>query len=322
MSVRLLITGANGQVGWRLQRALAPLGEVVALTRERLNLFDLDRVRGTIRDFRPDVVVNAAAYTAVDKAESEPELARILNAAAPQAMADELMRTGGMLIHYSTDYVFDGRKPSPYLESDATGPLNVYGRTKLEGEQMIAASGCAHLILRTEWVYDTRGSNFLRTVLRLAREHDELRMVDDQLGAPTWAYSIADATAVLVASVLAQRATNIWPHSGVYHLTAAGETSWAGFARAIVGEFNTQVQEEEADLQRELKDAEDAPDPEFSQLLRAMLVTPIRTEDYPRPAVRPRYSVLSNAKVQATFGVTMPEWRSQLRLALREAIRR
>ena len=235
-----MVLGASGQVGWRLQRALAPLGEVIALNREALNLLDLDRVRGAIRDVRPDVVVNAAAYTAVDQAEREPELARTLNAAAPQALADELVRSGGLLIHYSTDYVFDGSKGSPYVETDTTAPLNVYGRTKLEGERMIESSGCAHLILRTTWVYDTRGKNFLRTVLRLARDNQELRIVGDQIGAPTWAFSLADATSVIVATALSQRSTNIWPHNGIFHLTAGGQTSWAGFAGAILEEYRTQ----------------------------------------------------------------------------------
>ncbi len=317
-----MILGANGQVGWRLHRALAPLGEVVALNREALNLFDLDRVRSAIRDVRPDVVVNAAAYTAVDQAEREPELARTLNAAAPQALADELVRTGGLLIHYSTDYVFDGSKGSPYGETDATAPLNVYGRTKLEGEQMIAASGCAHMILRTTWVYDTRGKNFLRTVLRLAREKKELRIVGDQIGAPTWAYSLAEATAVIVAASFSQRATNIWPHNGVFHLTAAGETSWAGFASAILEEYRAQYNTDQDDLERVLSSMRPpAPDPEFSQPIRAQRVVAIPTEEYPTPARRPRYSVLSNAKVQGALGVTMPDWREELRLALRAAVR-
>ena len=186
MSLRLLITGATGQIGWHLQRTLAPLGDVTALTRDQLDLSDLDAVTRAVREFEPDVLVNAAAYTAVDKAESEPELARTINALAPARMAEELARNGCLLIHYSTDYVFDGNKPTAqaYQENDATGPLNVYGQTKLEGEQLIAGAGCPYIILRTTWVYDTRGKNFLRTVLRLAREKEELRMVADQYGAP------------------------------------------------------------------------------------------------------------------------------------------
>lgn len=321
MSPRLIVLGANGQVGWRLQRALAPLGEVIALNREMLNLSDLDRVRATIRDLRPDVVVNAAAYTAVDQAEREPELVRALNAGAPQALADELVRSGGLLIHYSTDYVFDGSKASAYVETDPTAPLNVYGRTKLEGEQMIEASGCAHLILRTTWVYDTRGRNFLRTVLRLAREKAELRIVGDQIGAPTWAFSVADATAVIVATALSQRTTNTWPHNGIFHLTAGGETSWAGFASAIIEEYRNEQHAVQERLDSVLKSVSgESQDPEFSQPIRAQRVTAIATEEYPTPAKRPRYSVLSNAKAQAALRVTMSDWREGLRLALREAI--
>jgi dTDP-4-dehydrorhamnose reductase len=324
MRPRLVILGAHGQVGWRLQRALNPLGEVIALPREVLNLSDPDRVRGTIRDLRPDVVVNAAAYTAVDKAESEAELARIINAAAPQAMADELMRAGGLLIHYSSDYVFDGSKGSPYVETDATAPVNIYGKTKLEGEQMVSASGCAHLILRTTWIYDTRGKNFLRTILRLGRDQEELRIVGDQVGAPTWAYSLADATAVIVASALSQRTTNVWPHSGIYHLTAAGQTPWAGFAEAIVEEHRRALSAAEAESDpgtQQFANGDDQ-DAELRRPLRAVRVVAIRTEDYPTPARRPRYSVLSNAKIQAAFGVTMTDWRAQLRLAMQDAVRR
>ena len=223
---RLLITGANGQVGWNLQRTLSPLGEVIALSRDQLNLADGDAVAKAIRDSSANLVVNAGAYTAVDKAESEPELAHAVNALAPACMAAELARTGGTLIHYSTDYVFDGSKSSPYAEDDPTSPLNVYGRSKLEGEQAIAASGCAHVILRTSWVYDIRGKNFLRTVLRLARDREELRMVGDQFGAPTWARTIAEATAAIAVQILNHRgAEQQRQSSGIFHLTAAGRTS-------------------------------------------------------------------------------------------------
>ena len=187
MSLRFLVTGATGQVGWQLQRTLAPLGEITASTRSELDLADPDAVAQFVRNLAPDVVVNAAAYTAVDKAEGEPELAHTINAVSPGRIASELTRTGGLLIHYSTDYVFDGTKAGPYGENDTTAPLNVYGQSKLDGERLISASGCAHIILRTTWVYDIRGTNFLRTVLRLAREREELRMVGDQHGAPTWA---------------------------------------------------------------------------------------------------------------------------------------
>lgn len=322
MKPRLLITGANGQIGWRLQDTLASLGDVTALTREQLDLGDLDRVRRTLHELDPDVVVNAGAYTAVDKAESEPDLALTVNAFAPGRMAEELARTGGLLFHYSTDYIFDGTKLSPYVETDSPAPLNVYGLTKLKGERLISASGCDHLILRTTWVYDTRGKNFLRTVLRLAREKEELRMVGDQVGAPTWASAIAEATAEIMEASLSQREKKSGPIRDVYHLTASGQTSWAGFAKAIIEDYRTEYRAGQEDLELVMRNIHDGSDPEFSQPLRAQLVTPISTEEYPTPARRPRYSVLSNAKVQNALGVRMSDWREQLRLALRTAIRR
>ncbi len=310
MRLRLLITGANGQVGWHLQRTLAPLGDVTALTRDQLDLSSLEGVTNTIRDLQPTVLVNAAAYTAVDKAESEPDLARIINADAPTRMARELARHRGLLIHYSTDYVFDGSKPADaaYEEQDATGPLNVYGATKLEGERLIAESKCPYIILRTSWVYDIRGKNFLRTVLRLAGERPELRMVADQYGAPTWARSIAEATAIILARSLEQSSqTAGWP-TGLFHLTAGGQTSWAGFAQAILEEY---------DFVR-LSRGNPA---EFGPPLRANRVISIPTEEFPTPARRPRNSVLSNSLLEAQFGISMPHWRSQLRLAMQDAIR-
>lgn len=331
MSLRLLITGANGQVGWHLQRTLAPLGEVQALTRTDLDIGNLDALTAAVRDSRADVVVNAAAYTAVDKAESEPEQARRLNLEAPARLAAELARTGGLLIHYSTDYVFDGAKHGPYDEDDPTAPLNVYGRTKLEGEQAIAASGCAHIILRTSWVYDIRGKNFLRTVLRLAQERDELRMVGDQIGAPTWARSIAGATAIIVAKTHhgdadllsdSQSVNNIaipeaaegvagelgGARSGVFHLTSAGETSWAGFAEAILEEY-------------EFCCEWPASTGEYGSELKAKRVVHITSAQYKTAARRPLNSLLSNRKLATAYGISLPDWRSQLRLALQDAIR-
>ncbi|HZP23771.1 MAG TPA: dTDP-4-dehydrorhamnose reductase [Terriglobales bacterium] len=305
---RLLVTGAHGQVGWHLQRALAPLGEVEALGRGDLDLADLGAVSTLLSDLRPDIVVNAAAYTAVDKAESEPELAHGINVEAPAAMAKECAATGALLVHYSSDYVYDGSKSAPYGESDATGPLSVYGTTKLGGDEAIIASGCAHIILRTTWVYDIRGKNFLRTVLRLAREKDELRMVGDQFGAPTWARSIAEATALVLARALQRRsAGGAWP-IGLFHLTAAGQTSWAGFAQAILEDY-----EDILDWPAETS--------EFGGELKARRVVEITTAQYKTAARRPRNSVLSNARIQAAFGIVMPEWRDQLRLALQDAIR-
>ncbi len=308
MSLRLLITGANGQVGWHLQRILAPMGEVLAIDVGEVDLTDLNAVSRTVRDFAPDVVANAAAYTAVDKAESEPGLARAINAAAPARIAEECTRHGALMIHYSTDYVYDGSKSGRYEERDATGPLGVYGRTKLEGDQAIMASGCPHIILRTTWVYDIRGKNFLRTVLRLAREKEELRMVGDQFGAPTWARGLAQATGIILARALERRSvTGSW-QSGLFHLTAAGQTSWAGFAQAILEDYD------------DLLDWP-AETGEFGGPLRAKRVVPISTEQYETPARRPRNSVLSNAKVLAAFGVALPDWRAQLQLALQDAIR-
>jgi dTDP-4-dehydrorhamnose reductase len=310
MRVRLLITGATGQIGWHLQRTLAPLGDATALTRDQLDLSDLDAVIRAVREFEPDILVNAAAYTAVDKAESEPDLARTINALAPARMAEELARRGCLLVHYSTDYVFDGNKPvaSAYDEKDPTGPLNVYGQTKLEGEQLIIGAGCPHIILRTTWVYDTRGKNFLRTVLRLAREKEELRMVADQYGAPTWARTLAEATAIILSKSLERhRATGIW-QGGLFHLTAAEQTSWVGFARAILEDYEALLEWA-------------AETGEFGGLLKAKRVVPITSEQFKAPARRPRNSVLSNAKVQTAFGVMLPDWRSQLRLAMQDAIR-
>jgi len=308
MSLRILITGATGQVGWQLQRTLAPLGEVIACTRTELDLANPEATAKFVRELAPDVVANAAAYTAVDKAESEPDLARVVNAVSPGLIAEELARTGGLLVHYSTDYVFDGTKTSPYIEDDATGPLNTYGRTKLEGEQRIAASGCAHIILRTSWVYDIRGKNFLRTVLRLARERQELTMVADQHGSPTWARAIAEATSQIIVRCALRRAAPGWGYSGTYHLTAAGQTTWAGFAEQILEEYAA-LAEWPADTG------------EWGSPLLTQRILPITSAQFPTPARRPENSVLSNARLRETFGLQLPEWRAQLRLALQDAVR-
>jgi len=308
MSLRILITGANGQVGWHLQRTLAPLGELLAIDVDQVDLTDLDAVTRTLRDFAPDIVANAAAYTAVDKAESEPELARAINVLAPECMAKECAARGALMVHYSTDYVYDGSKPGPYEEDDATAPLSVYGRTKLQGDQAIAASGCAYIILRTTWVYDIRGKNFLRTVLRLAREKEELRMVGDQYGAPTWARGLAEATSAILAKSCERRAAGgAWP-SGIFHLTAAGQTSWAGFAEAILEDY-------------EFCCEWPASTGEFGSELKAKRVVHITSDQYKAPARRPKNSVLSNRKIEEAFGIRLPDWRSQLRLALQDAIR-
>jgi dTDP-4-dehydrorhamnose reductase len=309
MSLRLLVTGASGQVGWHLQRTLAPLGEVTAIDIDQVNLTDLDAVANVLRESAPDVVVNAAAYTAVDNAESEPELARAINVAAPQKIAEECARSGALLVHYSTDYVYGGSKPAPYEEGDPTGPLSVYGHTKLAGDQAIMASGCASIILRTSWVYDVRGKNFLRTVLRLAREREELRIVGDQYGAPTWARMLAESTALILARSLEQKnETARWPESALFHLTAAGRTSWAGFAQAILEDYADLV-----DWPAETG--------EFGGPLKAKRVVEITTTQYQTAARRPHNSVLANGLIAHRFGIVLPDWRRQLRLAMQDAIR-
>jgi len=308
--LRLLVTGCNGQVGWHLQRTLAPLGELLAIDIDQIDLTDLNAISETVREFAPNVVVNAAAYTAVDKAESEPDLARAINVAAPRQIARECGFLGALMIHYSTDYVYDGSKPEPYVETDPTGPLGVYGQTKLDGDRAIIGSGCPYVILRTTWVYDIRGKNFLRTILRLAREKDELRIVGDQFGAPTWARMLAECSALIVARSLEHRAARgTWGESGLFHLTAGGRTSWASFAEAIVDDYE------------ELRDPA-AASGEFAGPLKTRRVTAIATDEYPLPAHRPQNSVLSNAGIASRFGIVMPDWRTQLRLALQDAIRR
>ena len=308
MTPRILITGAIGQVGWQLQRTLAPLGDVTACTRSELDFAQPDQVAKFIRERSPDIVVNAAAYTAVDRAESESGIAHTVNAVSPGRIAEELASSGGLLIHYSTDYVFDGSKAGGYDENDSTAPLNVYGRSKLAGEQAIAATECAHIILRTSWVYDVRGKNFLRTVLRLAREREELTMVGDQRGAPTWARSIAEATAQITARCIQQRDRAGWGYNGTYHLTAGGDTTWAGFAEQILEEYKA-LAEWAADTG------------EWGSPLLAQRIVPITTDQYPTPARRPRNSVLSNRKLESTFGLRLPDWRHLLRLALQDAVR-
>ncbi|AOJ12746.1 dTDP-4-dehydrorhamnose reductase [Burkholderia vietnamiensis] len=288
----ILVTGVNGQVGFELLRTLQGLGRVVACDRSMVDLSDLERVRDVVRELKPAVIVNPAAYTAVDNAESDIEAARRLNADVPRVFAEEMARSGGTLIHYSTDYVFDGTKLDPYTEDDATNPANVYGVTKLEGELAIAATGCAHLILRTSWVYGRRGRNFLLTMLKLGAERPELRIVADQIGAPTWAKTIAATTAHIVAQGAVSTQADWWANrSGVYHLTSSGETSWCGFAEAIF---------------------------EIAMGKRAPKVVPIASSDYPTPAKRPANSRLAAGKLHDVFGLTMPVWDDALRLCLGE----
>ncbi len=290
--MRILLTGKNGQVGYELQRMLAPLGEVVALGREELDLADGSAVREAVLRTKPALVVNAAAYTAVDQAESEPELARRINTDAPAALAEAAEVINATVIHYSTDYVFDGAKAEPYREEDQPNPLGVYGATKLAGERAVAASGVPHVILRTSWVYATRGRNFLLTILRLAAEREQLRIVNDQTGAPTWAGAIAEATAQIIAGF--GRAHG--ELNGVYHLTASGQTTWYEFAREILESPAARILQPRPFIVRD--------------------VVPIRTEEYPTPARRPPYSVLSNEKLRRVFGIALPDWHNQLTRAL------
>ena len=300
---RILVTGRNGQVGFELLRSLAGLGQVVAAGREQMDLSDPDSIRRGVREAKPDLIVNAAAYTAVDLAESEPELAHAINGVAPGILAEEAKRLGAALIHYSTDYVFDGSKGAPYIEDDEPRPLNVYGKSKLAGECAIQAVDMPHLILRSSWVYGARGKNFLRTILRLAREREELSVVDDQVGAPTWCRAIAEATCGILKQLGYGQPTfrNACAEKrGIYNLSAAGQTSWHGFAAAI------------------LAHAASARPGNFEfTLARVPALKPIATEQYPTPAARPRYSVLANAKVQRVFGVALPEWNASLAQCMR-----
>jgi dTDP-4-dehydrorhamnose reductase len=304
MTPKILLTGKNGQVGQDLQRFLPRLGEVVALDRQQLDLSRFDEIRRVIRQMRPALIVNAAAYTAVDLAEKERSLAQAINAEAPAIMAEEARRVGAALVHYSTDYVFDGSLNSPYQETDPTNPINVYGKTKLAGEQAIRDSCVHHLIFRTAWLYSTRGKNFLLTILRLATEREELRIVTDQIGAPTWSREIASATAEVLRNFF-DRTGNVsaWAElSGTYHMTAGGETSWFEFAKAILEEAKKQAT---------------SPPRWFAEATRgkpllSRVVTPITTAEYPTPARRPAYSVLSNIHTVRTFGIELADWRTQL----------
>jgi dTDP-4-dehydrorhamnose reductase len=284
--MRILVTGKEGQVGWELRRTLAVLGEVIAVDRTQLDLSNPEQAASVMRDLKPNVIVNAAAYTAVDKAESEEGLARAINALTPGAMAAEAKKLGALFIHYSTDYVFDGTATKPYIESDNVAPVSAYGRTKEEGERLIRESGANHLILRTAWVYGIRGKNFLLTMLRLAKERDRLRVVGDQIGSPTWSRLIAEATAALISQAGDK------PVQDTLNLTSQGHTSWQGFASAIV--------EHGAKL----------------GLCPPIPIDAIGTEDYPTPAHRPAYSVLSGDKLKANYSVALPDWNAALQLCL------
>jgi dTDP-4-dehydrorhamnose reductase len=296
--MKILLLGKNGQVGWELQRSLAPLGEVLALDRHSApwcgDLSHPQRLAQTVRDYRPDVIVNAAAHTAVDKAESEPELVRCLNATAPEALAKAAAEVGAWLVHYSTDYVFNGQGDALWQEDSATGPLSVYGQTKLEGEQAIAATCAKHLIFRTSWVYAARGGNFAKTMLRLAGERERLTVIDDQYGAPTGADLIADVTAHAIRRVLQQQDL-----AGIYHLVAAGETTWHGYASHVIAKARL-------------------IDPDLA--LKVNEIAPVSTASFPTAAQRPFNSRLSTHKLQQTFGLVLPLWQQGVDRMLAEIL--
>lgn len=324
--MKILLFGANGQVGWELQRSLAPLGQVEACGRLEADFANPDGLRAIIRQYCPAVIVNAAAYTAVDQAESEPDTAYRINAEAVALLADEAKRLDAGLIHYSTDYVFDGTKSEPYLESDQPNPLSVYGKTKLQGETAISESGCKHLIFRTSWVYSARGANFVKTMIRLAKERDALNVVADQIGAPTSAALIADVTAAalkriatgatsvppqggncvdagegLIPEVVSGRGSQLsWQQvTGTYHLTPTGETSWHGFARYLLAE----AQDQGVTLRINPED-----------------LNPITTADYPVAARRPANSRLNTNKLTETFGLRLPQWQAPVKRLITELI--
>jgi dTDP-4-dehydrorhamnose reductase len=303
MNRKIMLLGKAGQIGGDLSPLLQRLGTVAFFGRAELNLEKPEAIRQAIRAVQPDVIVNAAAYTAVDKAESEESLARAINAQAPATIAQEAKKAGALLVHYSTDYVFDGAKRSPYLEDDPTNPRSVYGRTKLEGELAIRESGVFHLILRTAWVYAREGRNFLRTILRLAAEKDELKVVSDQIGAPTWSREIAAATLEVLSQILRGSAGMALrsDHLGTFHVTAAGQASWFDFARAILEEAKGVSQK-----------ASWYSSATSGRPLMLRRLVPISTSEYPVQAARPAYSVLSNARLAETFGIRLPDWRSSL----------
>jgi len=289
-SRNILLFGANGQLGTRLRTLLMARGPVRAVGHAELDLRDLVRLRALVREARPGLIVNAAAYTAVDTAESDAENARLVNAEAPRVMAEAAAELGALLVHYSTDYVFDGSARTPYTEESPTRPLGVYGITKLAGEQAVAAAGADYLTLRTAWLYSNHGKNFLNTMLRLAGERDELRVVNDQLGSPTYADLVAEATIAMLDGVYANGSVRK-ERCGLYHVTCSGETSWWGFAQRII---------------------------ELAGFAARVTVKPIPTSEYPTPARRPAYSVLANDKLERVFGIRLPDWQDGLQRCLAE----
>jgi dTDP-4-dehydrorhamnose reductase len=284
----ILILGSQGQLGLELQRSFAGLGSMMAADRNAVDLAQPDQIRSLIRRVQPDIILNAAAYTAVDRAESERESAHAINGEAPRVLAEEALRLNALLVHYSTDYVFDGAKPGPWTEDDPTSPLNAYGASKLAGEQAIQNLGGRYLIFRTSWVYGPHGKNFLFTMLRLARERERISIVDDQIGAPTTSIALASATREIVTGILSNRFGVAQNWAGLYNMTCSGSTSWFGFAQAIFARANAILAGKTPEL------------------------VPIATADYPTPAKRPKNSVLSNAKLQAHFAFQLPAWETAL----------
>jgi dTDP-4-dehydrorhamnose reductase len=290
--MRILLIGANGQIGWELQRTLTTLGELIAVGRDVIDLSCPDTIRHGIREIQPNLIVNAAAYTMVDKAESEPDLAMVINGIAPGIIAEEAKLIGAGIIHYSTDYVFNGNQVRPYTEEEPTDPQNVYGQTKLAGEKAIQAVNVPYLILRTSWIYSLRGKNFLLTMIKLAREREEIKVVDDQIGSPTWSRMVAKSTTQILAQGINNITDFLESNGGVYHLTATGQTSWYGFAKAIF----------------EL-------DPDLSQHKLKNLIA-IASSQYPTPAKRPYYSSLNTQKICNKFGLTLPSWQESLEFSV------
>lgn len=289
---RILIVGSAGQVGVELQRSFADYGEITARDRDAFDLADPEQVRALVREVEPNIILNAAAYTAVDRAESDSAVAMAVNAQAPRTLAEEALRTDALLVHYSTDYVFDGSKAGPWVETDKPNPLNIYGASKLAGEEAIQQVGGKYLIFRTSWVYGPHGHNFLLTMLRLGAERDQLSIVDDQHGAPTTSIELADATRTIVGGVLSGKFGSATSWAGLYHMTCAGSVSWCGFASEIFAQAGSMLHG------------------------KTPMVRPISTADYPTPAKRPRNSVLSNEKLGARFGARLSSWEDGLRNAI------
>lgn len=291
----ILIFGKNGQVGWELNRSLQPLGEIIAVDVDEVDFTDTEKLRAFIQAEKPAIICNAVAYTAVDKAEEDEALALKINGVAPGVLAEEALKLGALLIHYSTDYVFDGTKASPYVETDKPNPVNAYGRTKLAGELAVQSSGCDYLILRTSWVYASRANNFMLTMLKLAQEREELSVVSDQIGAPTSARLIADTTVLCVQQAMKERIAGIFS-SDLYHLTASGHTSWHGFTKEIVS-----LASQSSKLQLTIKELKAIP-----------------TSDYPTPATRPMNSQLELTKLESVFTLKMPDWKKSLAVCMAE----